>query len=60
MVKLALGLLLIGLGSFIAMRPLWRPHATITASRFLDVAFAAVFLLRGVVNVRSARRAARG
>jgi uncharacterized membrane protein HdeD (DUF308 family) len=57
--KLILGAVLIGLGAFVAVRPLWRPHSTVTPSRFLDVAFAAVFILRGIVNVRSAMRASR-
>ena len=57
--KLILGVVLIALGGFVAIRPLWRPHATITQSRLLDIAFAAVFLLRGVMNVRSALRAPR-
>jgi hypothetical protein len=59
MFKLALGVILVGLGSFVALRPLWRPHATVTPSRFLDVAFAAVFILRGLVNIRSALRASK-
>lgn len=57
--KLILGVVLIGLGAFVAVHPLWQPHATITQSRLLDVAFAVVFLLRGVMNVRSALRAPR-
>jgi len=57
--RLILGVVLIGLGGFVAVRPLWRPHSTVTPSRFLDVTFAAVFMLRGIVNVRSALRAAR-
>jgi len=57
--KLILGAVLIGLGTYVAVRPLWAPHSTVTPSRFLDVAFAAVFILRGFVNVRSALRASR-
>lgn len=57
--KLILGVVLVALGGFVAVRPLWPPHSTITQSRLLDVAFAAVFLLRGVMNVRSALRAPR-
>jgi hypothetical protein len=57
--RLVVGVVLIGLGSFVALRPLWRPHTSVTASRFLDVAFAAVFILRGLVNVRSALRASK-
>ena len=57
--KLVLGAVLIGLGAYVAVRPLWRPHSTVTPSRFLDVAFAAVFILRGIFNVRSALRASK-
>jgi uncharacterized membrane protein HdeD (DUF308 family) len=57
--KLILGVVLIGLGTFVALRPLWAPRSTVTPSRFLDVTFAAVFIVRGVVNVRSAMRASR-
>ncbi|HEV8447322.1 MAG TPA: hypothetical protein VGQ44_10890 [Gemmatimonadaceae bacterium] len=57
--KLILGVILIGLGTFVAIRPLWAPRTTVSGSRLLDVAFAAVFLLRGIVNVRSALRASR-
>lgn len=57
--KLVLGVVLVGLGAFVAVRPLWKPHSTVTQSRLLDVAFAAVFLLRGVMNVRRALRAPR-
>lgn len=58
-VKLALGAILIGLGAYVAVRPLWTPHSTVTPSRFLDVTFAVVFILRGIVNVRAALRAPR-
>ena len=57
--KLILGIVLVGLGAYVAVRPLWRPHSTVTPSRALDVAFAAVFILRGLVNVRSALRASK-
>ena len=57
--KLILGVVLIGLGAFVAVRPLWAPRSTVTPSRFLDVTFAVVFILRGLVHVRSALRASR-
>lgn len=57
--RLLLGIILIGLGGYVAVRPLWRLHSTVTPSRFLDGAFAAVFILRGLFNVRSALRAAK-
>ena len=50
-----LGIVLLGLGAYVAIRPLWAHGVAITGSRWLDGTFAAVFLLRGVMNVRSAR-----
>ena len=55
-VALVLGLLMIALGLFLALRPLLAPGRPVTASRWLDIAFALFFLLRGAMNVRSARR----
>jgi hypothetical protein len=49
------------IGLYVAVHPLWS-HATITGARWLDVAFALVFMLRGLVNFRTVRdrqRAAR-
>ena len=50
-----LGVVMLGLGAWVALHPLWAHGAAITGSRWLDGTFAAVFLLRGAVNVRSAR-----
>jgi hypothetical protein len=38
----------------VGIRPLWTHNAVITGARWLDMAFAAVFMLRGVLNVRTA------
>lgn len=53
---LGLGVVMILLGAFIAIRPLIPPSKPITASRLLDVAFAAFFIIRGWMNVRTALR----
>ena len=50
-----LGVVMFVLGTYIALHPLWAHGVAITGSRWLDGTFAAVFLLRGAVNVRSAR-----
>jgi hypothetical protein len=60
-VVLGIGLVMMALGSYISLRPLWAGPRPLSASRWLDVAFAAFFLLRGWMNVRTAlgrRRAA--
>ena len=54
--KLALGVLMIGLGSYVAIRPLLPGHRAITPSRWLDVVFAAFFIIRGAMHVRAALR----
>jgi hypothetical protein len=56
-VTLVLGALMIALGLFLALRPLMAPGRPVTNSRWLDMAFALFFLVRGAMNVRSARRA---
>ncbi|MGH7619063.1 MAG: hypothetical protein ACREPM_17725 [Gemmatimonadaceae bacterium] len=53
--RLALGVILIGFGSFVAIRPLFT-HAPLTGTRWLDLAFAFVFLVRGVMTVRLVQR----
>ena len=55
-VVLVLGLIMIGVGLFIAARPLVAPGRPFTASRWLDMVFAFFFLLRGAWNVRTALR----
>jgi hypothetical protein len=57
-IKLALGVIMIVLGAVVALRPLYAPGRSLTGSPWMDMAFAVLFLLRGVMNVRSARRRA--
>lgn len=52
---MVLGVALGLLGLFIAVRPLFVPK-TFTGERWLDMTFAAVFLLRGVLNIKTALR----
>ena len=54
--RLILGWIMIALGFYVAVHPLWSHGQPVTASIWLDMAFAAVFLLRGVMNVRGVRR----
>lgn len=55
---ITLGVVMVSLGVFIALRPL-AGASPITGSRAFDVAFAALFVLRGGMNVQSARRIGR-
>ena len=55
---LALGALLILIGIYVAIRPLFG-SGPVTGSRPLDAGFAVFFLLRGVMNLRAARRQSR-
>ena len=54
--RIVLGIVMILLGSYVALHPLWANGRPITTSIWFDMAFAALFLLRGVMNVRGARR----
>jgi hypothetical protein len=54
--RLTLGVALCALGAFIALRPLFTHFAVLTGARWLDVTFAFVFLVRGIVNIRTALR----
>ena len=54
-ILLVLGVVLFALGAFVAVRPLWI-KTPLTGTRWLDMAFALVFMLRGAMNVRAARR----
>jgi hypothetical protein len=56
MFRLVLGVILFLLGAFVALRPLFTHWAVLTGARWLDMAFALVFMVRGVLNVRSALR----
>lgn len=53
---LVLGAALFLLGAFIALRPLFTHFAVLTGTRWLDLVFAAVFMLRGWLNVKTALR----
>jgi hypothetical protein len=54
-----LGVIMIVLGAIVALHPLWAPGRSLTGSVWMDMAFAALFLLRGLMNVRSAKRVVR-
>ena len=51
-----LGVVLLVLGLYVALRPLWTHGAVLTGARWLDMAFAFVFMVRGVMNLRVASR----
>ena len=55
--KLVLGVVMVGLGVYIAVRPLFTHNAILTGARWLDMTFAFVFMVRGAINVRSVLRA---
>lgn len=54
--SLVVGLVMLGLGSWIALHPLWS-REFVTGQRWTDLAFAFFFLLRGALYLRSLRRA---
>ena len=56
-IVLVIGVAMMALGAFIALRPFWVGPVPLSSSRWIDMAFAAFFLLRGLMNVRGARRA---
>jgi uncharacterized membrane protein HdeD (DUF308 family) len=53
---MVLGVILIGLGAFIGVRPLFTHWSVLTNARWLDVTFALVFIFRGWLNVKTALR----
>ena len=53
--SLVIGVVMVGLGSYIALHPLWS-RAPVTGNRWMDVAFAVFFLLRGGLYLRGLRR----
>ena len=57
---LLLGLVMVGLGLFIAARPLFAPGRPLTGQPWLDLLFGLFFLLRGAWNVRVGLRRPRG
>ena len=62
-VTLVLGVIMFGIGVYVGVRPLWTHNSILTGARWLDMAFAAVYMLRGALNVRTAlsrRRATLG
>lgn len=56
---LLLGAIQVAVGVFIALRPLVGSGAPLTSTRVLDMAFAAFFLIRGIMNMRTALRTPR-
>ena len=59
-VRLVLGWIMIVLGAYVAVHPLLSHGRPVTTSLWLDMAFAAVFLLRGFMNIRGVRKQPRG
>ena len=55
-VVLVIGIAMMALGCYIALRPFWAGRTPMSSSRWIDMAFAAFFLIRGVMNLRTARR----
>ena len=56
-IVLAIGVAMMTLGAYIALRPFWAGPVPMSSSRWIDMAFAAFFLIRGLMNVQGARRA---
>ena len=54
--RLVLGCIMILLGAYVALHPLWSRGRPVTPSLWLDMAFAAYCLLRGYMNVRGVRK----
>ena len=54
--RVVLGVAMILLGAYVALHPLWAHGRPVTSSLWLDMLFAAVFLLRGAMNLRGVRR----
>ena len=54
--RLLLGIVMILLGAYVALHPLWSHGQSLTSSIWFDMAFAALFLLRGSMNLRSIRK----
>jgi uncharacterized membrane protein HdeD (DUF308 family) len=52
---MVLGAIMFAIGLFVALRPLWSRNAVFLGARWLDLTFALVFMLRGVINIRTAR-----
>ncbi len=56
MVGLIVGGIMLAIGIFLLGRPMLMPQRAVTGSRWLELAFAAFFLLRGGMNVHAALR----
>jgi hypothetical protein len=59
-IALIVGIVMMLMGAYIALHPLWAGPRPLSPSRLLDLVFAAFFLLRGWMNVRSALNRPRG
>ena len=57
-VALVLGVIMVVLGGWLLIHTVILQRSPVSGQRWLDVGFAALFMLRGVMNVRSARRIA--
>lgn len=55
-ISLVLGVVMMLLGGYVALRPIFVRNVTLTGHVWLDAAFALVFLVRGWMNVRGALR----
>ena len=53
---MVLGVVLMALGAFIGVRPVFTDWAVLTGARWLDITFALVFIFRGWLNVKTALR----
>lgn len=51
---MVLGVVFMGLGAFIGVRPLFTHWSVLTGARWLDIIFALAFIFRGWLNVRTA------
>ena len=56
---LAIGTVMFGLGAYIALHPLWS-REPVSSSRFLDLAFATFFLVKGWLYLRQVWRRPKG
>jgi hypothetical protein len=54
--RIVLGVVMVLLGAYLALHPLWSGGRPVTSSVWFDMALAALFLLRGLMNLRSSRR----
>ena len=56
MFVMVVGVIMVALGAYIALRLVWMGGAPLTGRRWMDFSFGAFFVLRGALNIRSARR----